>query len=151
MNALHADADAAALAQACAASMYTRDVAAQALGIVLEEVAPGFARMSMTVRPDMANGHAICHGGFLFTLADTCFAFACNTFNRVTVAQAASIDFLRPVAIGERLQAEARMLHQGGRSGVYDVGIHRADGTLVAAFRGNSASLDKAVIEPQEQ
>jgi len=148
MNAVQPEA--AALAQACAASMYARDVAAQALGIVLEEVAPGFARMSMTVRPDMANGHGICHGGFLFTLADTCFAFACNTFNRVTVAQSAGIDFIRPVAIGERLQAEASMLHQGGRSGVYDVEVRRSDGKLVAAFRGNSASSEKPLIEAQE-
>jgi acyl-CoA thioesterase len=136
-----------ALAEACATHMFAADRASQALGMVVESVSPGHAVLCMTVREDMSNGHGICHGGFIFTLADSAFAFACNTHNRVTVAQAAKIDFLRPAACGELLRAEARELNRGHRSGLYDVEVRRADGALIACFRGNSHSSDKLLLE----
>ena len=95
----------------------------------------------------MTNGHGTCHGGFIFTLADSAFAFACNSHNRATVAQAAKIDFLRPARRGDLLRAEAREISRGGRSGLYDVEVRRDDGELLACFRGNSHSSDKPVVE----
>lgn len=136
-----------ALAEACATALYADDRASQGLGMVVESVAPGSSVLRMTVREDMTNGHGICHGGFIFTLADSAFAFACNTHNRVTVAQAAKIDFLRPVRLGDVLHAEAREISRGARSGLYDVEVRRANGELVACFRGNSHSSDKSLIE----
>jgi acyl-CoA thioesterase len=115
--------------------------------MVVDSVTPGRSVLRMTVREDMTNGHGICHGGFIFTLADSAFAFACNTHNRVTVAQAAKIDFLRPAQLGDVLHAEAREISRGGRSGLYDVEVRRANGELVACFRGNSHSSDKPLVE----
>jgi acyl-CoA thioesterase len=138
---------AADLAGACAARMWADDRASQSLGMRIESVSPGHAVLTMPVREDMVNGHDICHGGFIFTLADSAFAFSCNTYNRVTVAQAAKIDFVRPALKGDLLRAEAREVHRGGRTGVYDVEVRRADGKLVACFRGNSHSTDKTLIE----
>lgn len=135
------------LAESCAKALFSDDRASQGLGMVVESVQPGRARLRMEVREDMTNGHGICHGGFIFTLADSAFAFACNTHNRVTVAQAAKIDFLRPVRRGDKLLAEAREISRGARSGLYDVEVRRADGELVACFRGNSHSSDKSLIE----
>lgn len=136
-----------ALAEACATALFADDRASQGLGMVVESVQPGRARLRMEVREDMTNGHGICHGGFIFTLADSAFAFACNTYNRVTVAQAAKIDFLRPVRRGDELHAEAREISRGARSGLYDVEVRRTDGELVACFRGNSHSSDKHLVE----
>jgi acyl-CoA thioesterase len=135
------------LAGACAARMWAEDRASQSLGMRIESVSPGHAVLTMPVREDMVNGHDICHGGFIFALADSAFAFSCNTYNRVTVAQAAKIDFLRPAVKGDLLRAESREVHRGGRTGVYDVEVRRADGKLVACFRGNSHSSDKPLIE----
>src|SRR6476646_7724647 len=101
--------------------MYADDAASQALGIIISDVAPGTAIASMTVRDDMANGHGICHGGYIFTLADTAFAFACNTYDDVTVAAGADITFLEPVSKGAGLIATAVELNRRGRSGLYDV------------------------------
>lgn len=139
--------DPQALAEACARALFADDRASQALGMVIEKVSPGRATLSMTVREDMTNGHGICHGGFIFTLADSAFAFACNSHNRATVAQAAKIDFLRPARRGDRLRAEAHERSRGGRSGLYDVEVRRDDGELLACFRGNSHSSDKPVVE----
>ena len=136
-----------ALAEACATALFAGDRASQGLGMVVESVQPGRARLRMEVREDMTNGHGICHGGFIFTLADSAFAFACNTHNRVTVAQAAKIDFLRPARRGDELHAEAREISRSARSGLYDVEVRRADGELVACFRGNSHSSDKYLVE----
>jgi acyl-CoA thioesterase len=147
MSRSRSEAEADALAQRCADTMWANDRASRALGMHIEDVGPGRATVSMTVREDMLNGHDICHGGFIFTLADSAFAFACNTYDRVTVAQAVKIDFLRPAQKGELLRAEVREIHRGGRSGVYDVEVRRADGKLVACFRGNSHSSDKPVVE----
>ena len=148
MSARTADtADAQALAETCAAALFADDRASRGLGLVIESVAPGRAVLRMSVREDMSNGHGICHGGFIFTLADSAFAFACNTYNRVTVAQAAKIDFLRPARRGETLRADAREISRGGRSGLYDVEVRREDGELIAVFRGNSHSSEKPVVE----
>jgi acyl-CoA thioesterase len=135
------------LAERAAEAMFVRDVASQGLGMAIEEVRPGYARLRMTVRPDMLNGHAICHGGFVFALADSAFAFACNSHNRATVASGAAIEFLAAVRLGDVLVAEAEEQALGGRLGVYDVVVRRADGTQVALFRGRSYALKSAVIE----
>ena len=120
-----------------AAAMWEHDSASQGLGMVLEEVSPGAARMSMTVEPRMLNGHGSCHGGFIFALADSAFAFACNSHGPAAVAQTCTITFLRPVRPGERLVATARELALAGRSGLYDISVAGADG-VVAEFRGQS-------------
>jgi acyl-CoA thioesterase len=112
----------------------------------VEEVGPGLAVLSMSVSGEMVNGHGFCHGGYIFTLADSAFAFACNTYGRVTVAQGAKIDFVRPALLGDELRAEACELYRGKRTGVYDVEVRRSDGKLVACFRGNSHSTERPVI-----
>lgn len=122
------------------AAMYTRDRASQALGMALDEVRPGYARLRMTVRADMLNGHGTCHGGLIFALADSAFAFACNSRDVVTVASGCTIEFLAPVSEGDVLVAEAQERLLEGRNGVYDVDVRREDGPLVATFRGRSAA-----------
>ncbi|AWB08578.1 hydroxyphenylacetyl-CoA thioesterase PaaI (plasmid) [Azospirillum humicireducens] len=134
------------LAEAVGRGMYERDHCAQAHGIELLEIAPGYARMSMTVRKDMVNGHDIGHGGMTFTLADTAFAYACNAANEVTVAAGCSITFPAPAKLGDLLTAECREVHKRGRSGVYDVTVTTQDGTVVGLFRGQSARLAGSVI-----
>ncbi len=134
------------LAQDAAAAMWSRDHVAQALGMALDEVKPGYARLSMVIRQDMVNGHAICHGGMLFALADTAFAYACNSYNRNTVASACSIDFLAPAHLGDSLVAVAVERAQGKRSGVYDVSVSTTAGKTVALFRGKSARIQGEVI-----
>ena len=129
------------LAQDAAQAMWSRDHVAQALGMTLDEVRPGYARLSMVIRQDMVNGHAICHGGMLFTLADTAFAYACNSYNLNTVASACHIDFLAPSHLGQTLVAEAQERAMGGRTGVYDVSVRIAGGKTVALFRGKSARI----------
>jgi len=128
--------------------MYERDHAARALGIVLDAIGPGVARMSMAVRADMVNGHGTCHGGLIFTLADTAFAYACNAANRVTVAAGADIVFLAPAHEGDRLVASAACSGEAGRSGVYDVAVATGDGRQIALFRGRSHRLQGAVVAP---
>jgi acyl-CoA thioesterase len=127
-------------AAAAGAAMYERDAASRALGMVLEEVRPGAARLRMTIRPDMVNGHGTCHGGLVFALADSAFALACNSRGVTTVAAGCSIEFLAPVREGDELVAVAEERFLEGRSGVYDVEVRRADGSLVATFRGRSAA-----------
>lgn len=136
-----------ALAAAVAESMFARDSASRGLGMQIVRVAPGEARMSMTVRPDMLNGHAICHGGFIFTLADSAFAFACNSGNVNTVASGCSIEFLAPAQLGDVLTAAARVRAQVGRSGIYDVEVVNQDGVVVAHFRGKSTRIKGSVLE----
>lgn len=130
------------LAEASAAAMYERDAAARGLGIRVEEVTPGSATLSMTVREDMVNGHAICHGGFIFTLADTAFAYACNSYNAATVAAGARIDFVAPGRLGDRLVATASEVNLRGRNGVYDVVVRNETGDQLALFRGNSFRIE---------
>lgn len=128
-------------ADAVGRGMYERDYCAQSHGIELAAIAPGFSRMTMTVRKDMVNGHDIGHGGMTFTLADTAFAYACNADNHVTVAAGCSISFPAPARLGDVLTAECRVVHQGGRSGVYDTVVTNQDGVIVGLFRGQSARL----------
>jgi acyl-CoA thioesterase len=128
------------LAGAVARSLYARDTAARGLGIEICHCGPGEAVLTMTVGDAMLNGHGICHGGFIFSLADTAFAYACNSGNELTVAQHCSIDFLRPARAGERLTATARETARRPRSGIYDVTVSGADGEPVALFRGLSRS-----------
>jgi acyl-CoA thioesterase len=142
--------DSVETARRCAESMYAADRASQHLGIEISDVSPGCATASMAVRADMANGHGICHGGYLFTLADTAFAFACNTYDDRTVAAGADISFLEPVTVGDRLVARATERARRARSGLYDVTVIRADGTAVAEFRGRSRSLGTPMLRTDE-
>ena len=126
--------------------MYASDAASRHLGIEIGGVEPGRATATMTVREDMVNGHGICHGGYVFTLADTAFAFACNTYDDRTVAAGAAIDFLEPVRAGVRLQATAVERSRRARSGIYDVTVAGEDGQVVAEFRGRSRSSGRAML-----
>lgn len=136
-----------ALAQHVADFMYSNDPASQALGANIVHVAPGEARMSMTVRADMLNGHKTCHGGFIFALADSAFAFACNSRNLPTVAAGCSIDYVAPAFKGDQLEAHATEYHLAGRTGVYDVEVTNQKGQRIAIFRGRSYRLRGAVVE----
>ncbi len=134
------------MARRCAEALWAKDEASRALGIEIEVTGAGSVRATMTVRAEMLNGHAICHGGYVFTLADTAFAFACNAYNKLTVAAGASIDFMRPAKAGDRLVAVAAERHRGGRNGVYDVLISNQAGEMIALFRGRSHSTDKPLV-----
>jgi acyl-CoA thioesterase len=134
------------LACATAQAMYDADACSQALGLKLLEVRAGYARMHMKVRPDFLNGHLICHGGLIFTLADSTFAFACNSYNINTVASGCSIEFLRPVAADEELTAEAAEQTLSGRNGIYDIRVTNRAGETVAMFRGKSTQIRGTVI-----
>jgi acyl-CoA thioesterase len=133
--------DARQQAQAVVDSMYERDRASQALGMRIVEVGPGRATVSMTVRADMVNGHAICHGGLIFALADSAFAFACNSHGPMTVAAGASIEFLAPGRLGDELTATASEVSRQKRTGVYDVTVSNQSGERVALFRGRSHQM----------
>lgn len=126
------------LAELCAQSLFATDAASRSLGMRIEAVKPGFARLRMTVRDDMVNGHGICHGGIVFALADSAFAVACNTYNSTTVAAAASIDFLAATRVNDELTAEARELWRSKRSGIYEISICNQRGEPIALFRGRS-------------
>ncbi len=136
-----------ALAEHVSAAMYSNDPASQALGATLVRVAPGEAHMTMTVREDMLNGHKTCHGGFIFALADSTFAFACNSRNLPTVAAGCSIDYLAPAFEGDQLEAKAVEYNLAGRTGVYDVEVMNQNGQRIAIFRGRSYRLRGAVVE----
>jgi acyl-CoA thioesterase len=142
------DERAIALAERVGRAMLAQDEASRALGMALEEIAPGRARMRMAVRQDMINGHDICHGGLIFTFADSAFAFACNARNHVTVAAGAEIHFVTPASKGETLIAAAHQRGGAGRSGIYDVEVTEATtGRLVALFRGRAQRIAGAVVE----
>jgi len=136
------------VAQACADAMWAEDQASQGLGMVVERVSPGEAVLSMTIRPDMTNGHGICHGGFIFTLADSAFAFACNTYNQRTVAQQCAVTLLQPGRRGDRLTAHALERNRSGRSGIYDVTVRNGRGEVVAEFRGHSRTIAGTLLAP---
>jgi len=144
---LRAPAEAQALAERVAQAMLDRDPASLKLGMRIGAVAPGRAEVSMTVRPDMLNGHAICHGGFIFTLADSAFAYACNSYNLVTVASGCSIDFVAPAREGDDLTARASERSAAGRTGVYDIDVVNQRGETVALFRGRSYRVKGHVID----
>ena len=139
--------DAQALAERVAASMWERDTASHALGIRLLRVAPGQAEVAMAVRADMLNGHAICHGGFIFTLADSAFAYACNSYNLSTVASGCAIEFLAPAREGDVLVADAQERSASGRTGIYDIEVHREGGGRIALFRGRSYRIKGHVVD----
>jgi acyl-CoA thioesterase len=128
------------VAETAAAAMWAGDNASQALGMRIREVGPGRAVLEMTVRDDMVNGHGIGHGGLTFTLADSAFAFACNSYNRSTVAQACEVRFTAPTRLGDVLVADAVERSREGRDGVYDVTV-RCDDTVVAQFVGHSKEI----------
>ena len=136
------------VARRSAAAMWAGDAASQGLGMELVAVAPGRASLRMTVRADMVNGHAIGHGGLTFTLADSAFAFACNSYNRSTVAAAAEISFLAPTGLGDVLVADAVERSRAGRDGVYDVTVRSAD-TVVAQFVGRSKEIRGTLFPPE--
>lgn len=140
-----------ALAEEVAAAMWSRDRATQALAMQLLCVKPGYAMVSMPVQGDMLNGHLTCHGGYLFTLADSAFAYACNSHNQNTVASACHIDFLAPAKEGDLLEAEAVERSLAGRTGVYDVTVRVRGGKTIALFRGKSYRLSGEVIAGLQQ
>ncbi len=134
------------MAKRCAQAMWEDDHASQAMGMRIVEVAPKYARLAMPVRRDMLNGHANCHGGFIFTLADSSFAFACNWSNRLTVASSGTIEFLAPAREGDVLTATAEERSRAGRTGVYDATVTNQRGDLVALFRGRSYAVPGELI-----
>lgn len=135
------------LAERVASTMFANDRASQALGMRIASVSPGRAELTMTVRDDMLNGHAICHGGFIFLLADSTFAFACNSYNRNTVAQGCSIEYLAPAHAGDVLHATGVERSRGGRTGVYDIEVRNQNDRTVALFRGKSYRIDGHVVD----
>tara|TARA_R110002020_G_scaffold20374_12_gene69550 strand:- start:5238 stop:5687 length:450 start_codon:yes stop_codon:yes gene_type:complete len=139
--------DAQETARACADAMWAEDKASQGLGMEIVSVEPGKAVLTMTIREDMVNGHAICHGGFMFLLADSAFAFSCNTYDQRTVAQSCAISFLKPVKLGDRLTATAAERWREGRSGIYDITVTDQTGTTVAEFRGQSRTIAGRLLE----
>lgn len=134
-------AEADALARRAAEAMYADDHAARHLGINIDAVSAGAATLSMTVTDTMVNGHGMCHGGYIFTLADTAFAYACNSDGQRTVAQHAEITFVAPGSRGMRLIADASERVKAGRSGVYDITVRDENGTVIAEFRGLSRTI----------
>ena len=143
--------DPQALAEEVSAAMWSRDRATQALSMQILSVKPGYALVSMPVLGDMLNGHHTCHGGYLFTLADSAFAYACNSHNQNTVASACHIDFLAPAREGEVLEAEAVERSLAGRTGVYDVTVRVPGGKTIALFRGKSYRVGGEVIAGLQQ
>jgi acyl-CoA thioesterase len=137
--------DPQSVAEASARAMYEQDHASQSLGMHIVEVRPGYARLAMQVREDMVNGHQICHGGLIFTLADSAFAFACNTYDLVTVAAAGTIEFLLAGRLGDELTATAEERTRSKRTGVYDVAVHNQRGECVALFRGRSHQIGGSI------
>jgi acyl-CoA thioesterase len=137
------------IARACAEAMWKEDDASKGLGMEILEVKPGHATLAMTVRPDMVNGQRIAHGGFIFTLADSAFAFACNSRNERVVAAQGNITFIKPGKLGDRLVATAREISRGGRSGIYDVRV-TVDDTAIAEFRGHSRVIGGVWLPPMD-
>lgn len=131
------------IAEKCSAVMLANDAASQGLGINIQAIEPGKAVLSMTVDETMLNGHKTCHGGFIFTLADSAFALACNSYNKTAVAAACDISFVRPAHAGNVLTADAREVHKAGRNGIYDIRITDQDNQTIALFRGKSRIISK--------
>jgi acyl-CoA thioesterase len=139
-------ADAAQRAERAVAALFARDQASQALAMRITAVGPGWAHVVMRVRPDMVNGHGVCHGGLVFALADSAFAFACNSHNEATVAAAASIDYLAAALEGDELTAEASELWRTRRNGLYEIIVSNQRGERIALFRGRSYRIDGKVL-----
>ena len=126
--------------------MWERDVTCRQLGVSLDEVGPGRAVLSMTVAPEMANFHGTCHGGYIFLLADSALSYACNSYNRRSVAHVCSITYLTPARLGDRLTARADERAMSGRTAIYDVSVLTGEGVLVAEFRGQSRTIDGTLV-----
>lgn len=136
------------IARAAAAAMYAGDLASQRLGIEITEIGPGRATAVMRVTNTMINGHDVAHGGYVFLVADTAFAFACNSYGDNTLAAGAEISFVAPVRLGDELVAEAVERGRYGKSGIYDVTVRRsADGAVVAEFRGRSRTVAGSLLD----
>jgi len=135
------------IATQCSVAMHANDKAAHALGMDIIETRPGYARMEMTIRKDMLNGHDICHGGMIFSLADTAFAHSCNSYNNITVASGCTIDFAAPAFEGDRLVAIAEERHRKGRTGVYDITVYNQNDDAIAFFRGKSHQIKGVLID----
>ncbi|RJF95974.1 hydroxyphenylacetyl-CoA thioesterase PaaI [Noviherbaspirillum saxi] len=146
MHEVNHEHDAQALAAAASAAMYERDEATKSLGMRIVGIAPGSAQLTMRVRSDMLNGHQTCHGGFIFALADSAFAFACNSYNLNTVAAGCSIEYLAPGREGDVLLAEAVEQARSGKTGVYDVTVTNQHGDRIALFRGKSHQIKGEVL-----
>jgi len=138
--------DAGELARACAEQMWADDSASKGLGMQLISVEPGRSVLTMTITDKMVNGHNIAHGGFIFTLADSAFAFACNTYNQRAVAQHCAVTFIAPGKLGDRLTARAVEQQRFGRSGIYDITVTRDDGAVIAEFRGHSRTIEGTLL-----
>ncbi len=136
-----------ALAELSGKTMYDNDPASRSLGMLLAEIRPGYARMTMPVRADMLNGHQTCHGGYIFMLADSAFAFACNSHNHNTVGAGCTIDYLAPGREGDVLTAEATEQALAGKTGVYDIKVVNQEGRTIALFRGKSHRVAGMVAE----
>jgi acyl-CoA thioesterase len=137
---------AAHLARAAAGAMWNDDEASRALGMTIIEIAPGTATLTMTVQDAMVNGHGLCHGGFVFTLADSAFAYACNSHNQRAVAQSCMITYVAPGRLGDVLTARCREVSRTGRSGIYDVTVTREGGEVIAEFRGLSRTVKGTLV-----
>lgn len=135
------------VARHCAEILWREDRAAQGMGMALVGIGPGTAQLRMVVREDMVNCHGICHGGYIFAVADTAFAYACNSHNHRAVAAGVDINFLAPVQLGDTLTAHGHSRHQGGRTGFYDIEVTNQDGKLVAIFRGRAARIKGPIYE----
>ena len=136
------------IAEAVSDSMFANDRVSQAMGFEILSISPGQARLAMTVRDDMLNGFDICHGGMIATLADSCFAFACNSRNQLTVASGFAIDIVAPAQKGDRLTAQASEVSLSGRTGVYDILVSNQHDELVAVFRGRSYCIKGKPVMP---
>jgi len=139
--------DATEIARLSAQALWAEDKASQGLGIEVLEVGPGRAKLAMTLTERMVNGHGLGHGGFIFTLADSALAFACNSYGFRSVAQQCTVTFLRPARLGARLLAEATERHRAARSGIYDVTVREEAGPVIAEFRGHSRTLPDSLLE----
>ncbi|MCL4748315.1 MAG: hydroxyphenylacetyl-CoA thioesterase PaaI [Burkholderiaceae bacterium] len=135
------------IADACARAMHVEDATSRSLGIEISEVGPGSARLSMRVADKLTNGHGLCHGGYIFILADTALAYACNTYDQRAVASGASIEFVAPAQVGDTLVAQAVEQLRAGRRGVYDIRVTNQHGALIALFRGRSATIKGTLID----
>jgi len=137
------------IAEGSARAMWSDDSASQRLGMTLDHIAPGAATLSVAVSDQMTNGHGTCHGGYIFTLADSAFAFACNSYNQRAVAQQASITYIAPAFKGDHLTATAREVSRKGRGGIYDIRVTNQNGDHIAEFRGHSRTI-KGTHLPEE-
>ena len=138
---LTAGLDPQALAERVRDHMFANDQASRGLGMRFDQVGPGYAKLRMQVREDMLNGFRICHGGFITTLADSAFAFSCNSYNEQTVASGVAIEFVAPAHPGDELVAEGKEVFVAGRTGVYDITVTNQKGALIAVMRGKSYRL----------